>query len=86
MLLLYRVYWHNAATGGLELRIAKSLDMEKASTHDEGPAGFEADVLLEVAALERVAGVPGVVGLWQVVREPNGAVHLILECAPPVSP
>jgi hypothetical protein len=64
------------------LCIAKSLNMRKAALHCGGLTSWQEDVSREVAALKCVAGVPGVVGLREVVTEPNGAVHLILECAP----
>jgi hypothetical protein len=79
---LCRVYWLDPVTGELELQVAKTLQMEKAAEHPEGLSGWEADVFRELAALECVCGVPGVVQLRQLVKEPNGAVHIILQSAP----
>ncbi len=66
-------------TGELEVFVAKSLYLTKAATHDDGWAGYEADALREVAALRRVAGVPGVVEYRNMITEPDGAIHIILE-------
>jgi hypothetical protein len=74
-----RVFWYNPATGGLEECVAKTLKLERASSHSGGWEGWKADGLREMSALLRVATVPGVVRLLRMVYEDNGAVHLIME-------
>ncbi len=58
---------------------AKSLDMTKVTSHSGGQAGWDAAVQREVDALQWLAAVPGVVRFREMITEPNGAVHLIME-------
>jgi hypothetical protein len=74
-----RVHWRNPNTGEMEFCVAKSLDMAKASSHDGGWAGWHADALHEVEALRCLAGVPGVPALRDVIIEPDGAIHIVME-------
>jgi hypothetical protein len=74
-----RVWWRNPVTRGLESCCVKSLDVARASGHPEGWAGWRADALCEVAALRRLAGVRGVPGLRDVIIEPDGAIHIVME-------
>jgi hypothetical protein len=63
----------------LEVYAAKSVDMTKVESHSGGRAGWEAAVQREVDALQLLASVPGVVRFREMVTEPNGALHLIME-------
>jgi hypothetical protein len=73
------VYWYNLVTKQLELVVVKSPYLPDASPHADGRANWHADALPEVAALGKLAGVPGVVGFRQMVTGPDGALHIILE-------
>jgi hypothetical protein len=74
-----RVYFHNRDTGGLELSVTKSFKAEGAAKRSDGWKGLQAEALLEVDALVKVAGVPGVPGYRDIIIERSGAIHIILE-------
>lgn len=73
------MYWYNPGTGEMDLCVAKSLRLEKAAAHPNGMVGWQAAAAHEVAALKRLAGVPGVVRYRDDVVEPNGAIHIIMQ-------
>jgi hypothetical protein len=77
-----RVFWRDPETGELVAYAAKSFDMATAAMKSSGRAGWEAAVQREVDGLKCVAGVPGVVAVRELLTEPNGAVHLIMEYGP----
>ncbi len=52
---------------------------EKVAMRSDGWKGFEADAFREVDALHKVAGLEGVVGYRDIIFEPSGPIHIILE-------
>jgi hypothetical protein len=56
--------------------------VDRALTHPGGREGWEADADREATALLRMRDVPGVVDFRCFVRDANGGLHLIFECAP----
>jgi hypothetical protein len=74
-----RVLWYNEETAELEPCVVKSLCLDKADTHPNGEPGYVADSLREVATMRQLSKTPGVARFRDMVVEPSGAIHLILE-------
>jgi hypothetical protein len=73
------VFWYNPATRGLEVYAAKSLDLNADEMDADAWEHYRENASAEVAALRRVSGLPGVVGYRDVIEEPTGKLHIIME-------
>jgi hypothetical protein len=74
-----RVYWHNPKTGGLDHCVAKSFNSGTSSPDASAFAVWREIALQEAEALKRMDGVWGVPRFLNIVQEPEGATHIIME-------
>jgi hypothetical protein len=71
------VHRYDSATRELEVCAAKSLTLNEDGLD---PDEWERDdAYTEVAALRRVSGLPGTARYLDIVEEPTGELHIILE-------